>query len=127
MNYYFLVAGVLLLIFAAGHALWGQKHMIVRVEGAPLPQSVKLLIFFSWNLPTMFLSISAMALMLAASTEVVKAHALAWFIIAVMLGNFFLFVGVSLIKYRQGLKGMMPQFFMLALLVDIIIAGVLNG
>jgi hypothetical protein len=124
-NYFFLVASVLALFFAIGHAVWGQRSVLGDVQASAMPLFTKHMLAVIWNQPTVFHFLSAVALIMAAiSASDALNDPLVLFIGMVSFGFFLNYVATSLIKNRAALVQIIPQTLALMVYLGIIAAGI---
>lgn len=125
MNFFFLSAGLIALFSSAGHAAYGQKHIMSDVETTEMRKFTKGAVFVSWHQTTSFMFLSAIALIMASSfSEPSAANPLAWLIAAINVGNLFVFIGASLVRNREALGQAIPQIIFMILYVGVIVAGI---
>ncbi len=123
-NHFFLVAGVLALFFAIGHAVWGQRSVLGDVQASAMPLFTKHMLLVIWNQPTVFHFLSAVALIRAATSAANALNdPLVVFIGVVSFGFFLNYVATSLIKNRAALAQIIPQTIALMIYLGIIAAG----
>lgn len=127
-NYYFLVAGVVALLFAIGHSVWGLKYVLNYVQASGIPNQTKHMLFVIWNQPTVFHFFSSLTLV-ALSTIPNKAvtNPLAIFIGLVSFGFFLNYVGSSMIRNPAALAPILPQAVALMMYLGILGAGVIRN
>lgn len=125
-NTFFLIAGVMALLFAIGHTVWGERHVLGDVRTSAMPAQKKHMLLVIWNQPTVFHYFSAVALVLASiSPDGQVTRPLALFIGLVALGFFLNFVGASLLKNRSALAQIIPQTIGLLVYLAVIADGIL--
>jgi hypothetical protein len=90
-NNFFLLAGILSLVFAAGHVFWGQENVIARLQTQGIDSSLVALVQMGWNLPASTTFLSGLALLYASSRFISNgALPLAWFILSINVGRYLL-------------------------------------
>ena len=125
-NIFFLVAGVMALLFAIGHTVWGERNVLGDVRTSTMPAQKKLMLLVIWNRPTVFHFLSAAALILASiSPDGQVTRPLALFIGLVAFGFFLNYVGTSILKNRSALAQIIPRTVGLMIYLAVIADGIL--
>lgn len=123
-NYFFLSAGLIGLLFTAGHGYAIQKRVMREVEASEIQKQTKHSIFVFLYYTTATLLLSAVALSIASTFPKAATDLLAWFIASINAGNLLVFVGASLIKNREELRKGTPQIIAMLTWLGIIVAGI---
>lgn len=124
-NYYLFSAGLLALIFAFGHASWGQKNVMGPLSAAAVSVDIKHAIFTNWHQTTSVMFLSGVVLLISAvHDDAAASRLMAWLVGGVNLGNLAVFVGGSLFKNRPALRQALPQMVVMSAFIALIIAGV---
>lgn len=124
-NYLFLVAGVLAFFFSIGHAAYGQRNIMGDVYRSSMPTFTQHMLFVIWNQPTVFHFLSAIVLIIAATSSKVSATGpLAGFIALVTFGFFLNYVVSSLAKDKSALRQIIPQAIGVIVYIAIIASGI---
>ena len=124
-NYLFLVAGILAFLFSIGHAVYGQRNIMGHIYTSSMPSFTQHMLFVIWNQPTVFHFLSAIVLVIAAtSSQSSTTDPLAGFIALVTLGFFLNYVVTSLVKNKSALQQIIPQAIGVLVYLVIIAIGI---
>lgn len=116
MNVYFLAAGGLLILLALAHATWGEGQVFNRFSLAP---DLKMSVYVPWHQMTYVLFVCGVALLLAPGDS-----ALPYFILALVAGNFAVFVAVCVLKKQTHLFSQsLPQMALFFVLINLLVLG----
>ncbi len=122
-SYFFLLAGLLALIAATGHAVVGHQSVLSGIEPGPVRHAV----FLFLHQTTWFMLASSIILvggsLLAQPSRI---SPLAAFVAIVFAGNFLFFVVSSLLVEREALSNLLPQLVFLVLYVGLIVGGIVR-
>lgn len=124
-NPFFLIAGIMALFFALGHAWWGRNSLLRDVRHSEMPPFTKHMLLVIWDQPTVFHFSGAAALLMSSLVEqdtLVKP--LVFFVAIVSFGFFLNYVVKSLLENRAALVQIVPQTFALTVYFGIIAAGI---
>lgn len=105
-NYFFLTAGLLSFVFAAGHVYWGQGYVLTPLQSQGINGALLALVRMGWNLPAWTTFLSGIALIFISSRYTRSdGMLLAWFIVALNVGRYVLLLGtvISLPMYDVGM------------------------
>lgn len=124
-NYYFLTAALLSFIFAIGHYYWGEVNIIAKLQSQGVDKALVALVFMGWNLAAMTTLLSGVALLLLSAQFISSGvRPLAWFIVAINIGRYFLLLGTILFTSSYELQTFIAQTITLFLYVGIIVIGI---
>lgn len=125
MNYYLAAAGFMSLGLALAHALWGEKNLIGKLFESDLESLVSLGFYISYHQITSVLIINGLGLFNAAiSTDPAITFLLSAFILAIIIGNFGVFMLITLKKNPEILKQTLPQTVLFVIKIVLIILGI---
>ncbi|MBZ0300977.1 MAG: hypothetical protein K8J31_14615 [Anaerolineae bacterium] len=125
MNIFFLAAGLLLLLLSIAHALWGETRLFKLLTPPAADGETFVSLYVPWHQITYLLAASGMALIYSAIQG--GASSLTYFVLAIVAGNFSLFILICLIKGQTQLfKKTIPQTVLFLLLIMLIILGTIS-
>ena len=125
MNNFYLIAGVLVLLLSLAHAIWGERRVFKQLNSDSMTAETRISLYVPWHQITYVLFSAGIGLLLAAFLpELAYVPA---FIVAVIIGNFTVFVVILIVKRQTQLFGLtLPQTILFLLLIGLIILGLLN-
>ena len=124
-NGFFLVAGVLALFFALGHALWGLRMILPDLHASEMPVFTRHMLAVIWQQPTVFHFLAAVAFVIAsAAPHEAGTDPLVAFIGLVTLGFLLNYVATSFVRNRAALAQIIPQALAVLVYLGIIAAGI---
>ncbi len=124
-NYFFLLAGLIAVLFSIGHGFFIQKHVMGEVSATGMQRATKRSIFAFLHYPTSMLFLSSIALIIASTFSVIStAHPLAWFIAAINAGNLLVAISATLAKDREALMSVVLPSIAMIVWIGIIVAGI---
>ena len=125
MNIYLAVAGALSIGLALTHALWGERNLAQKLLDSELEKMTSLGFYISYHQITSVLILNGLGLMNAAmSTDPMVTFMLSAFILAIIIGNFGVFLLVTLKKHRELLKLTFPQIVRFGVKIVLIVLGI---
>lgn len=128
MNIYLAAAGVMSLGLALTHAYWGEKNLVGKLLGSDLESLTSLGFYISYHQITSVLIINGLGLFNAAmSTDPLLSFTLSTFILAIIIGNFGVFMLITLRKNPEVLKMTLPQMVLFGVMILLIIIGIVIG
>lgn len=128
MNIYLAAAGVMSLGLALTHAFWGEKNLVGKLMEFDLESLTSLGFYVSYHQITSVLIINGLGLFNAAmSTDPTITFMLSVFILAIIIGNFGVFMLISFRKDPSILKMTLPQTVLFVIKIMLIIVGIVVG
>ncbi len=125
MNIYLAVAGVMSIGLAFTHALWGEKNLAGKLLSSNLESLTSLGFYISYHQITSVLIINGLGLINAAmSPDPMVTFMLSAFILAIIIGNFGVFILVTVRKNSEILKLTYPQTVLFVIKIVLIIVGI---
>lgn len=125
MNAYFLIAGLLLLLLSAAHALWGERRVFTVLTPSSTDAETYMSTYVPWHQLTGLLFLAAIALL--GSAFLPEPGLLPIFILAVITSNLLIFFGLIMVKRQQQMFARtLPQTVLFLLLVALIVMGIIT-
>ena len=125
MNLFFLIAALLVLLLSFAHAFWGETRIFNVFTPDRVDAETHISLYVPWHQITYVLLASGIGLLLAAVSPDLRA--VAAFIVAVIIGNFAVFVAILIVKKQtQMFAQTLPQTILFLLLIGLIVLGLLN-
>lgn len=119
-NYFLLLAGILAFLGAIGHAIVGHQSFLVAIESFEIWHPV----FLFLHQTTWFMLVSSSVLVAGSLSRSSNMKAIGWFVIAVFVGNFLVYVVSSLMVNRFVLAQFAPNLTFVLLYTGLIGAGI---
>lgn len=123
MKWLYLISGLLTILIAVAHAIWGEKQIIPDLKKSKLSEITEAGFYVSYHQITNTLLASGIALVLAAIIDNIVGNALALFILIIIIGNISVFIGISLSKYKSVFGQTVPQIIIYSVIILLIILG----
>jgi hypothetical protein len=127
-NYPLLIAGLLSLLFAGGHMIWGQQNIIGELQAQDIDPALVSLIWMGWNLQTSTTLLSGIALIIASmNRHRERVRPLAWLILALNVGRYIVLLITAVPEILSGaynLTDFMLQSIGLFFYVTVIFLGI---
>ena len=125
MNIFYLIAGLLLLLLAVAHAIWGERRIFKLLNRESMTAETEISLYVPWHQITYVLFSAGIGLLLSAFLpELAYVPA---FIVAIIIGNFTVFVVILVVKQQTQLFRLtLPQTILFLLLIGLIVLGLLN-
>ena len=126
MNPFFLAGGLLSIILSVAHAFWGERYIAPELKTSNMSEVPKVGFYISYHQITLTLLISGLALVIISIfNSITGIDNLALFISIIIIGNFLVFIIISIVKYRKLLGQSIPQMFFFTLMIALIILGII--
>lgn len=110
---------------ALTHAFWGEKNLVGKLLGSDLESLTSLGFYISYHQITSVLIINGLGLFNAAmSTDPTVTFMLSVFILAIIIGNFGVFMLITFRKDPSILKMTLPQTGLFVIKILLIIVGI---
>ena len=125
MNIYLLIAGILALLLAVAHSLWGEKVILKEVNKSELGNDTKTGFIISWYQISLVLAVVGTSSIVAAflvTLEVVRSIGIV--VLCIVAGNFLIFLILGLIKHKEIIKASIPQAVLFSVLIILLILGI---
>ncbi len=125
MNVFYFIGGLLTIFLSVAHVFWGEKKIVKELKTSSLSELPKAGFYISYHQITMTLLISGLALIIISLFDSIKGiNTLALFITILIIGNFSVFVGISLVKYRNLFAQTVPQLLFFLVLIILLFLGI---
>jgi hypothetical protein len=122
---YFLLSGLMSLMFTVGHVLWGQEFVIGQLPARNIDQSLVALVAMGWNLNATTTLLSGIALvMIARRPDTPGVLPLVWFIVAINVARYVMLLGTVLASPSYDLIALVYQSVGLFMYVGCMLLGI---
>jgi hypothetical protein len=122
-NYYYLIAGILTILFSYTHAWNGQTTVLPIVNTSNIDLATKTTIFYVWHILTAENFIFGVSfLVMAFYKDLSKAKFTAWFIVVIMIARWGVIFG-STFNNKNGLTDTLSDLIVIIIYVGLIILG----
>lgn len=123
-NYYYLVVGILSILFAFTHAWNGQTTVLPIVNVSNIDLATKTTIFYVWHILTAENFIFGISfLVMAFYKDLSKVKFTAWFIAVIIIARWGVIFGSTLSKNINGLTDTLSDLIAITIYVGLIILG----
>jgi hypothetical protein len=123
-NYYYLIVGILSILFSFTHAWNGQTAVLPIVNISNLDLATKTTIFYIWHILTAENFIFGVSfLVMAFYKDLSKVKFTAWFIAAIMISRWGVIFGSTLFNNKNGLTDTLSDLIVIVIYVGLIILG----
>ncbi|MGE5398980.1 MAG: hypothetical protein ACM3S2_01165 [Ignavibacteriales bacterium] len=124
-NVYFLIVGILSILFSISHALNGQATVLPLTETADFGVATKTTIFYVWHIITIENLIFGIGfLIMAFYKDSAKVNFAAWIIAIVILARWVIIFGSTLLKDVNGITNIIIDSAAIMVFVGLIILGI---
>jgi uncharacterized membrane protein len=123
-NYYYLVAGILGIIFSITHAWNGQTTALPALDVGTITTSAKTIFFYVWHIITAENMLFGWAfIFMSVQKDLSKVRFTAWIIAILMIVRLVVIVGGTLLYYAEGLKDTLIDAVAIVIYVSLILLG----
>ena len=123
-NYFYLIVGVLSVLFAFTHVMNGQLTLLSEIDKTTLDTGTKTIVRYVWHIITAENLIFGVALIfMAFYRERAKVRIVAWLIAVVLLTRWFVILIFTLMQDSASLQGMLADTIAIILLVVLLLIG----
>lgn len=123
-NYFYLVAGILAILFSVTHALNGQMAVIPLVDGSNLDLNTQTTFFYIWHIITSENLIFGVAfLIMAFYKKLSQVRFTAWIIALILIVRLVVILGSTLLRNYSLIKGTLTDGIAIILYAGLIILG----
>jgi hypothetical protein len=123
-NYYYLIAGMLSILFSFTHAWNGQATVLPIVNISNIELSTKTTIFYVWHIMTAENFVFGVSfLVMAFHKDLSKVRFTAWLIAVMIIARWGVVFGSTLFKNTNGLPDTLPDLIAIIIYVGLIILG----
>ena len=123
-NYYYLVAGILAIVFSITHALNGQNTILPSLNVGSIPIETKAVFFYVWHIITAENMLFGIAFIyMSFQKNLSKVRYAASIIATLMIIRWVVIFGGTLLYSSSGLKNILVDSIAIAIYVSLIIIG----
>ncbi|HAR37738.1 MAG: hypothetical protein A2W86_06960 [Bacteroidetes bacterium GWD2_45_23] len=123
-NYFYLIVGILSVLFAFTHAMNGHLTLLTEIDKTSLDQATKTIIRYVWHIITAENLIFGVALIfMAFYREREKVRIVAWLIAVVLLTRWFVILIFTLMHDSASLTAVVTDTIAIILLVVLLLLG----
>jgi hypothetical protein len=124
-NIYFLIVGILSILFSITHALNGHATVLPLAEAANFGTAAKTAIFYVWHVITIENLIFGIAfLIMAFYKDQAKVKFAAWIIAIIILARWIVIFGSTLLKDLNGINNIIIDSAAIIIFAGLIILGI---
>lgn len=123
-NYYYLIVGVLAILFAFTHAINGQTTVLPSLNVDAIVKNTRTIFFYVWHIITIENFIFGMAfLIMAFYKDLSKVRFAAWMIGIIMIARWIVISGSMVFKNKLGLGDILIDTIAITIVVALIFLG----
>ncbi len=123
-NYYYLIVGILAILFAFTHALNGQTTVLPMLNVNAIEVNTRTIFFYVWHIITTENLIFGIAfLFMAFYKDLSKVRFAAWMIGIIMIARWLVIFSSTLLAGNGGLKGILVDSVAIIIYTGLIILG----
>jgi hypothetical protein len=123
-NYYYLIAGILSILFSFTHAWNGQTTVLPIANASNIDLATKTIFFYIWHIITAENFVfGASLLMMAFYKDLSKVKFTAWFIAVIIIARWGVVFGSTLFKNINGVTDTLTDLIAIIIYVGLIILG----
>ena len=124
-NYYYLVAGILAILFSISHAWNGQSVVLPTLNVEKISIETRTIFFYVWHIITAENMLFGIAfIIMAFYKDLSKVRFTAWMIALLMMVRLVVIIGGTLLFDASGLKNVLIDYIAIIVYVSIIILGI---
>ena len=124
-NYYYLIAGILAILFSITHAWNGQTVILPTLNIDAITAETKTTFFYVWHIITAENMLFGVAfLLMAFHKDLSKVRFTAWVIAVLMIVRLIVILGGTLLYNASGLKNTLVDFIAIIVYVALILLGI---
>jgi hypothetical protein len=125
VNIYFLIVGILSILFSFTHALNGHTTVLSLIDAANFETNIKTTIFYVWHIITVENLIFGIAfLIMALYKDPAKVKFAAWMVAIIIFARWGIIFGSTLLKDISGVKNILLDSVAIIIFVGLIILGI---
>lgn len=125
VNIYFLIVGILSILFSFTHALNGHTAVLSLIDATNFEITMKTTIFYVWHIITVENLIFGIAfLVMAFYKDSAKVKFTAWMVAIIILARWGIIFGSTLLKDFGGIKNILIDSVAIIIFVGLIILGI---
>jgi hypothetical protein len=124
-NYYFLIVGILSVLFSVSHGWFGETSVLPLIETSNLDISSRTAVFYTWHMSTAENFIFGIVFFIMAFyKDATKLKFTVWMIISIVVIRYAVFFVSTWIKNRSGINEAIPELVILIIYVVLMILGI---
>jgi hypothetical protein len=124
-NYYYLVAGILAILFSISHAWNGQTVVLPKLDVDTITSDTKTIFFYVWHIITAENMLFGFAfIFMSVHKDLAKVRFAAWTIAILMMVRWIVIFGSTILYNAEGLKNILIDSIAIIVYVSIIILGI---
>ena len=123
-NYYYLIVGILAILFSYTHAWNGQTAVLPILNADTIDVNTRTTFFYVWHIISIENLIFGIAfLIMAFYKNLSKVRFAAWMIGTIMIARWMVILGSTLLKDTNGLKGILVDAVVIIVYTGLILLG----
>lgn len=124
-NYYYLVVGILSILFSFTHAQNGKANVLPVIDKSNIDLSTKTTVYYVWHVVTVENFIIGVSfLVMAFYRDLSKVKSTAWLIVFIMIARWGVIFRSTLLKNTNGLKSTVSDLVAILVYAGLIILGI---
>jgi len=124
-NYYFLIVGILSVLFSVSHGWFGETSVLPLIETSNLDISSRTAVFYTWHMSTAENFIFGIVFFIMAFyKDATKLKFTVWMIISIVVIRYAVFFVSTWFKNRSGINDAIPELVILIIYVVLMILGI---
>lgn len=124
-NYYFLIVGILSVLFSVSHGWFGETTVLPLIESSNLDLSTRTAVFYTWHMSTAENFIFGIVFFIMAFyKDVTKLKFTVWLIVSIVVIRYAVFFVSTWIKNKSGINEAIPELVILIIYVVLILMGI---
>jgi hypothetical protein len=124
-NYYYLIAGILAIIFSVAHVWNGQTVVLQTLNVYPTPVDTRTMFLYVWHIISAENLLFGVAfLLMSGHKDLSKVRFTAWTIAILMIARWIVILGSTLIYNAKGFENTWMESLAFTIFISIIILGI---
>ena len=124
-NYYFLIVGLLSVLFSVSHGWFGETTLLPLIESSNLDLSTRTAVFYTWHMSTAENFIFGIVFFIMAFyKDATKLKFTVWVIVSIVVIRYAVFFVSTWIKNKSGINEAIPELVILIIYVVLILMGI---
>jgi len=124
-NYYFLIVGILSVLFSVSHGWFGETTLLPLIESSNLDLSTRTAVFYTWHMSTAENFIFGIVFFIMAFyKDATKLKFTVWVIVSIVVIRYAVFFVSTWIKNKSGINEAIPELVILIIYVVLILMGI---
>jgi len=124
-NYYFLLIGILSVLFSVSHGWFGETTVLPLIETSNLDLTTRTAVFYTWHMSTAENFIFGIAFFIMAFyKEAANLKFTVWLIISIVVIRYAVFFVSTWMKNKNGINDAIPELVVLIIYVGLMILGI---